>query len=162
MPRFKKIGIGLLAALSLLVVISLLLPSKVQIQRSITINASKRVIFNQINTLSNWSNWSPWQQKELRNNSPYFRSVMPTSTLAILPCKSTDSILICMKLADKQSALSAIAIKPQGATNKITWTYVYNTSKPFILGKYMGLFIERIIAADFEQGLTNLKIYTEK
>jgi hypothetical protein len=62
MKTLKKIGIILLIIIGLFLVISLFLPSKVYVERSIVINAPVENVFEQVNTLKNWEKWSPWHE----------------------------------------------------------------------------------------------------
>src|ERR1043166_300778 len=56
----KKILIGLVVVIAVLVVVVLLQPATYQVERSTTINAPAPVVFAQVNDFHNWNNWSPW------------------------------------------------------------------------------------------------------
>lgn len=56
----KKILLGLLGIIVLLIIVGFFLPSKIEITRSITMHASPQAAFEQINNLDNWSKWSYW------------------------------------------------------------------------------------------------------
>ena len=50
--------------IGLLVLLSFFMPSMVQYTRSLVINATTEVVFDQINNLKNWEKWSPWIKME--------------------------------------------------------------------------------------------------
>ena len=177
MQRFKKIGLWLLIASSLLVVISLVLPSEVQVERSIVINAPKSTIYAQINRPANWVHWSPWYEKDTNARISYFgpeegnqsgynwssrNSEVGTGKLTIRKSLNNDSIYTQLDFMENGSAEASFAFTPEGAATKMVWSFTCNMSKPFIIGKYLGLFMDKMIGSDFEKGLTNLKAYTEK
>lgn len=57
MKTLKRILIGILAIIVLLVIVAFFLPSKAYVERSIVINAVPRIVFDQVNTLKNWEKW---------------------------------------------------------------------------------------------------------
>jgi hypothetical protein len=56
----KKILLGLLGVIVLLVIVGFFLPGKVEVTRSIGINAPAENAFEEINDLERWKNWSYW------------------------------------------------------------------------------------------------------
>jgi effector-binding domain-containing protein len=56
----KKILIGLVGVIVLLTLIGFALPSKFEITRSATINASPENVFEEVNDLEKWNNWDYW------------------------------------------------------------------------------------------------------
>jgi len=57
---WKKIVTGLLALVVLFVIVGFFLPDKVEITRSISINAPAEYSFEEIDKLENWKKWSYW------------------------------------------------------------------------------------------------------
>ena len=72
MKTLKKIGIGLLAFILVLVIVSFFLPSKSHVERSIVINANDSVIFGKVNNLKNFVTWIPWTKKDLNAKMEFF------------------------------------------------------------------------------------------
>jgi len=64
MKVLKIIGIVIGSIIVLLVVVSLFLPSKATIERSVVIKAPVGTIFNQVNSLKTWEKWSPWYKMD--------------------------------------------------------------------------------------------------
>ncbi len=58
----KKVLLVIGGIIVLALLVSLVLPSKVPVERSIVINAPAAKIFNEVNSLQKWSAWDPWQK----------------------------------------------------------------------------------------------------
>jgi effector-binding domain-containing protein len=56
----KKILLGVLALIILLLIIGFILPSKLDVSSNITVNASTDYVYDEVNDLKNWPNWSYW------------------------------------------------------------------------------------------------------
>lgn len=56
----KKILLGLLGLILLLVLVGFLLPGKMELSRSATVNAPAEYSFEEVNGLENWNKWSYW------------------------------------------------------------------------------------------------------
>ena len=68
MKTLKKIGIGLVVLILLLYLIT---PSAVHVERSAFINASAKLIFYQVDIIRNWEKWGPWYEKDPDMKSTY-------------------------------------------------------------------------------------------
>ena len=66
----KKVLLVIGGIIVLALLVSLVLPSKVHVERSIVINAPAAKIFNEVNSLQKWAAWDPWQKKDpnVQNN----------------------------------------------------------------------------------------------
>lgn len=61
---FKKILFGLLGAIVLLIIVGFFLPGKIEIERSIVINAPAEYAFEEVDVLQNWPKWSYWNTQD--------------------------------------------------------------------------------------------------
>jgi effector-binding domain-containing protein len=57
---WKKLLFGLLGLVALLLLIGFLLPGKMEVSRSLSVNAPPEYSFEEVNTLPNWEKWSYW------------------------------------------------------------------------------------------------------
>jgi uncharacterized protein YndB with AHSA1/START domain len=64
MKILKKIVIGVVALLALLVLIGFMLPAKTHVARSVVINAPAETVFTLINNFHEFNRWSPWAQRD--------------------------------------------------------------------------------------------------
>ena len=63
--RILKLAALILLALVVVVIgIGALLPKDFAVERSIEINASPEVVFDEVNSLRKWSAWSPWLARD--------------------------------------------------------------------------------------------------
>lgn len=62
MKILKGVLIFIAIVALILIVVTILLPSKVEIERSKVIAAPQDVLFDQVNNLKKWTHWSPWHQ----------------------------------------------------------------------------------------------------
>lgn len=163
------VAIGLIA----LVLLSYLLPKFVYVSRSMQINANPDAVFQQVNDLANWENWSPWFQRD-----PDMKITYGENTKGIGAHYSWDgkkSGKGAMKIVDSvenQSVNTEIDFGPRG-TAEGSWTFeaAENGTKATWglkadmgnnpVGRIMGLFMDKMVGKDFEQGLNNLKSHLE-
>ena len=67
----KRILIGIVSLIVILVAVSQLLTGDVHVERRITINAPPQAIFPMLNSLKNTEKWSPWLEREPKAELKY-------------------------------------------------------------------------------------------
>ncbi|MHC1707978.1 MAG: SRPBCC family protein [Bacteroidales bacterium] len=175
MKALKTIGIVVLVIIALVVVISLFLPRKVHVERSLVINSNSVVVFDQVNTLKNWENWSPWHNMDTAMDVYYigpqagpgaiyhWSSKNPdvgTGKMTITKSVKYDTITLDLDFT-QNTAICTFYVIPDGENVKVIWGIDANMGRN-PLKRYLGLFMEKWIGPDFEKGLQNLKEYVEK
>src|SRR3712207_5444193 len=60
----KKIGLGALAILALLLIMTTTRPGAFRVERSVTVAAPAEVVFAQINDLHRWGAWNPFEKSD--------------------------------------------------------------------------------------------------
>ena len=167
----KKIGIGVVLALLLLVIFIATRPAHFRIQRSGLINAPSAVVFPLIDDFHNWPKWSPWEKLDPGMKKTF--SGAPAGTGASYSWVGNDkagvgsmtitdskpSELVSMKLefikpfaATNQATF---ALTPSGAGTQVVWSMEGDNgfvSKAFCLVMDM----DKMVGKDFEEGLANL------
>lgn len=174
MKALKTIGIIVIIIIALVVIISLFLPRKVHIERSVVINTNQVVVFDQVNTLKNWENWSPWHKLDTSMEVYYMGPPSGDSALYHWESKNPDVGVgkmmivrhvkydtIIMDLDFTQNtAVFTFYFSPEGEGTKVVWGMDANMGRN-PLKRYLGLFMEKWIAPDFEKGLQTLKEHVE-
>ncbi|MEI8201373.1 MAG: GyrI-like domain-containing protein [Bacteroidota bacterium] len=176
MKIIKRIFLALAILLILIVVVSLFLPSKVYVERKITISSSKEVIFEQINTLSNWNKWSPWFKLDTAmklsfNEIPSGKGAtyhweskqknVGNGGLLITDSKPCESIEMDINFGDKGNAKAGFNFVQKMETVDVIWWMKLDLGwNP--IAKYFGLFMDKFIGNDYEKGLSTLKTLCEK
>ncbi len=177
MKTVKKIFVGIVVFLVVLVIVSFFLPSKVHVERSIVMNVEPEVAFNQVNNLKNWEQWSPWDKLDPTMGKKYEgpeaganakfswdsknRNVMKGSML-IKDSKPNESIGIELTMSDMdQASMANFKFEKADKGTKVTWNMDMDMGmNP--AHKYAGLFMDKLIGPDFEKGLKDLKEIAEK
>lgn len=172
MKLLKKIGLALVVLLALLVVVSFFLPSQVHVERSRTVAGPPEAAFAQINTLKNWETWSSWHRIDPKNTT-YTFSEKPEGEGAWYSWKSThpnvgngkltvtkslpnESVEALLEFEGMSSSKTGYHFRPEGNGTKVTFTMDSDMSSPFVVGKYLGLVMDRMLGPEFEKGLANL------
>lgn len=174
MKTLKRIGIGLLILIALLAIIGFFLPGTCHVERSIVINTPARVPFALVNDLTEWKKWSAWHKMD--PNTKYGFSTPPSGTNAWFSWESEVTGKGKMTLTDVKefeyikAKLEFDGYDPSGAdfffkeengSTTVTWTMDSDMgNNPF--ARWMSLFMDKMIGADYEKGLAGLKEESEK
>lgn len=180
MKTLKKIGIGLLAVILLLVIVSFFLPSKSHVERSIVINASDSVIFGKVNNLKNFVTWIPWTQKDLNAKMEFFgpeqgvgqgytwnseKREVGKGKMTIVESIPNQAVNMEMEFDGMGKSGAAFTFEKEGGGTKVTWAMNSNNDEMPIIwrvpSKYMCLFMDGMVGPDFEKGLATLKSASE-
>lgn len=175
MKTLTKIILIVVSVIILLLIVAYLLPSRVTVKRSLVINAPQSNIYNEVNYLREWEKWSPWHKLDPSMKLAYgnkdhgigafytWKSLdknVGNGKLTIIGTKPYDSLAVAMDFMENGTALGFYLFKPMGESTEVVWgmeTELGNNP----LARYVGLFMDKMVGKDFEQGLRNLKIVTE-
>lgn len=171
-----------IAVLSLLVVIIMILayvmPTKTIVERSITINASPKSIFEQIKSFKKMQAWSPWNDYDPNMRTYYYgvdgrvgsKFVWEGNKFAgkgeqEITAINDTSLYISLKIIspNKSNNTFYFITKEDSVNQNTTLTWGFKSENPFPknLFTYLGNF-NNIVGQDFEKGLKKLKAITEQ
>ena len=172
--RILKLVLIILGGLiGLFLLISLFLPSKVEVNRSINIKGSKKAVFEQINEFRNWEAWSPWladdpsmtfnysDQTAGEGASYSWNSDDPQNrgSQRITKVYEMDSLFTHMVFENAGEADGKFTfIQINDSRMELTWAF--QTEFSFFM-RWMGLLVEGDVANSFETGLANIKYLVE-
>jgi Polyketide cyclase / dehydrase and lipid transport len=164
---FLYVFFGFIAAMLLL---SLILPAKYNVQQSTTINAPVTKVFDHVANLNNYRNWNPWQRLDPTATSDisgtpktighkynwYGKKIgMGSLTLrGIAENKNIDFALEFIKPWKSKADDSWIFEETTDGT-KATWRN--SGGLPWPMARLMGPMISKQLNHQFLQGLKNLK-----
>lgn len=152
-------------------------PDSFTVTRSLDIRATPARIFLCLNNLHAWQDWSAYEQKD-PDMERHFSG--PESgpgavyewngdknvgqgrmeIVAIEPDRSLSLRLNFLRPFEAEN-VATFTLEPQGETTRVTWTMT--GPAPFITKVMDVIFnMDKMIGADFETGLANLKDVTEK
>lgn len=175
MRILKVIGITLLIVIVLLVGVAFLLPRNITVERSIVVKADPALVFEQINHLPNWVHWSPWYKLDTLVKMTY--SDPPSGTgswyewssevknvgkgkLSITKSIPNDTILTELLFMEQGAAMGGFTFTGQDSGTLVKW-FIQSDLGNNPIARYFGLFMDKMLGKDFEQGLEALKTYVE-
>ena len=166
----KKVLIGLVALIAIFLLVNVMLPSGVQVERTKVLNAPASSIFYHINSLQNWSTWSPWSKLDPSIDESGFEG--PESGVGNKHCWDSDHEQVgkgCQTITESvpnEKLISEMDFFEQGKGSgyfyleeteegtKVTWGFT--SELPFMM-RIMGLMMDGMMGPVFEQGLSDLE-----
>jgi len=169
----KKILIGLIALVVILVVVGLFLPSQVHLERSTTIDAPQSTVFTLVNGMQAFHTWSPWHEKEpdaevefsgpeqgVGSKMSWNGKKVGTGTQEITASTPYSRVENHLDFGDQGTAEAYFELKDSDQGTRVVWGF--DTEFGYDLaGRYFGLLFDRMIGPDYEKGLANLKARAE-
>jgi effector-binding domain-containing protein len=160
---------------------AVLLPSQVHVERSINIDRPPAVVFGVLNNFQHFQTWSPWSERD--PNARYQYSG-PDQGVGARMSWSGDPrqvgsgwqeirvsepfrmIRTHLAFEGQGEADAYFEIRPVGEGSRVEWGFDTDVTENrsflgAVMGKYMGLFMDRWIGGDYEFGLDRLKDYAE-
>lgn len=173
----KKVALGLVAVLVVLVVVISLRPDTFSVQRSATIAAPADKVYPHIANFHAWEAWSPWAKKDPAMKTTYTgpdsgvgaryawsgNKDVGSGSMAITEATAPAKVVIDLHFLEpfEGKNLTTFTLQPDGAGTKVTW----QMAGPMNFGsKAAGLFMDmdKMIGDDFDKGLATLKGVVEK
>lgn len=172
----KKILIGLLSLIVLLVAVSFLLPRDVHVERSIVIDATPTAIWPHVSDFDKANAWSPWAEHD--PNTKYTFEGQPgerghksswvsehdnvgTGSQTIVEAEPGEFMKTALDFGAQGTAEAFFKFASKDGKTEVTWGFDSDMGMNPI-GRYMGLMMEDWIGPDYEKGLSNLKALVEK
>ena len=147
------------------VTFNLFISSDYEFERSIEINASSDIVFNQVTDLHNWPNWAVWWKNDSTIVTEF--NEVKSGEGSSMEWKGEESgvgglEIISCSIDAMETSLDFGDMKPTGfwkfeeidSRTKVTWGM--KGEMPF-LSRFMTLFIDEIVGSDFDNGLKGLK-----
>jgi carbon monoxide dehydrogenase subunit G len=172
----KKISIGFVAAVVVLLVVVALQPSSFRIERSATIAAPPAAVFAQVNDFHNWEAWNPWQKLDPNAKNTYTGAPAgPGATFAWQGNKDVGEgrMTIVESHPNDLVKIKLEFLKPFAATNTADFTFVPAGNQTTVtwamfgengfMAKAIGLVmnVDQMVGGQFEKGLADLKSTVE-
>lgn len=172
----KKIFLTLLAVILIVVVIVALQPAEFRVARSATIATPAAVVFDHVNDFHKWEAWSPWAK--LDANMRKTHEGAPAGVGAIYSWAGNNDVgegrmTLTESKPSETIRIKLEFIKPFAATNTTEFTFKAEGDKTLVtwsmfgtnnfMAKAFGLIMnmDKIVGADFEKGLAQLKTVAE-
>ena len=177
MLRKILIGFGvLLVLLAVFSVVVALQPNEYRVERSVSIGAPPEIVFLQVNDFRKWEAWSPWAKLDPNAKATFSgasqgqgakfawsgNDQVGEGTMTLVESLPARLVKIDVEFTKPMvgSTISEFSFRPQGNATEVKWAS-YGAQN--FIGKAICLFVsmDRMLGADMEKGLTQLKAATE-
>ena len=175
MTVLKRVIIGLVTLIVLVMVIGFLLPRQVHVERSIVINAPQAQLFEALNSFKRFNEFSPWAALDPNTQYSYegpetgvgarmsWVSSDPelgSGTNEIVESKAPDLIRTKLDFGG-QLAEATFTFAPADGATRVTWGFDGDLGNNPIM-RFVGLMFDKWIGSDYEKGLARMKQVMEQ
>lgn len=174
---FRYFAVALAVIVAGILVAAATRPDHFRIERATRISAPAEKIFHYVNDFHQWGVWSPWEKLDPAMKRSYAGPSSGTGAvyewqgngkvgqgrMQIIDASEPRHVLIQLDFLKPLAGhnRATFNFEPIGNDTRVVWTM--EGPSPYV-SKLMGLFfnMDRLIGADFETGLANLKATSEK
>jgi effector-binding domain-containing protein len=170
----KKILIGIVGVVVVLLIIGFVLPGKMEISKSISMNAPASYVFEEINNLENNAKWSYWNNLYKDNMTVAYGDIKSgvgaisewdgeesgKGKMTITESIPDKSIKMDLDFMENGTAKSWYTFEAEGEGTKITTGFTTDFGMNPI-GRWMGVFMKPEMEKAFDHNLNKLKELAE-
>lgn len=176
MRSFLRFLLGLIILIILaIIILGIVEPKDVIVQRSVNINAPQNVVFDQIVKFKNWPHWSPWYQMEpsvqltysgndgeVGSSYHWVGKKTGEGTMENAGVKNNNELDYVLHFIKpfKSTATGFLKAVDTAGQTKATWSFTTHYTFPFNASLAF-INMDKMLGSDFEKGLANLKKYCE-
>lgn len=177
--------LGLLFVLLVLLVgLAFVLPDRAHVERAVTIRRPPSQIYLLLTDLRRFNDWSPWYRRDPAARYVYSgpdsgvgakvawkseRHDVGEGTQTLIAAVPGQVVSFELDFGANGTSTARFDIAAQNGETRVTWSLDANLPLTLderfgrgVMGRYLGLFMDRFVGADFESGLANLKQLTEQ
>jgi len=165
----KKILIGLVAIIVILVVVGFLLPTEYEVSRYIVIDAKPSKIHDLVGDLRRWEDWMTWKDEDPSLEITFGKKTTGVGARQTWTGKEGVGEIVFTSSDSKRgveydmsfeqgryTSAGSILYEEMGKSTRVTWTMKGDWPVP-VVGGYMVLLFTPMIGESFEESLGNLK-----
>ncbi len=175
--KVVKIVLGIIVVLVVaFLLVGMLLPSGQYVERSAIVRAEQAEVFALVSDYRQFNRWSPWAERD--PETEYEFSGPATGMGAKMSWRSEDpnvgngaqeiveiqpDTMVRSKLTFEgfdTPSYATFALEPTDDGTQVTWSFDANMDT--MVGRYMGLMMDKWVGADYERGLVRLKELADK
>lgn len=172
----KKILLVVVAILAVFALFVATRPATYRVSRSISVAAPPEAVYAQVVDFHRWDAWSPWAKIDPAMKTTFSGPVAAAGSsyhwlgnnkvgegqMTIVEAKPAERVAIRLEFIKPLAGTSSteFAFAPAGGATRTTWTM---EGRHNFIGKAFGVFydMDKMIGADFEKGLAQLKAVAE-
>ena len=172
MGAAQKAFFALTSLLVGLLVVGLLLPDHAHVERSLTIDAPPERVFPEVNGMRAFAAWSPWSRAAAESHFAFegpaqgvgsrmtWQSEDPKvgrGSQEIVHSEPGRRVDTRLDFGNRQGGEAHFVLEPTaGGGTRLTWAFDASFGWD-LLGRYVGLFLDRLIGDEYARGLAQLK-----
>ena len=154
--------------------LAFLLPKEVAVTRTVEVDATQEMVFDQVNTLSNWENGSVWNQVDSAAVYTYSEQnsgknawytwegeLVGKGKLTIIESIENRTIKTELDFYERGKGSGQWKFTQKNRKTEVSWTYFadlgYNP-----LARWVGLTLDSMLGSSLEMSLQNLSDYCKK
>lgn len=175
MRALRFVAIGLVLLVLAAAALAYLQPRHVIVERATVIDAPPEEVFVHLNSLQAFSVWSPWSDRDPEmmvsfsgpdtgvGNTMEWQSENPqvgNGRQEIVEVAENERVVTTLAFEGMGAAQAWFRLEPEGDGTRVIWGLDSDMGNSPI-GRWMGLFVERFVGADYETGLASLKAIVE-
>lgn len=176
MALFKQVLRALVGLAMFFVLIGLALPKRTHIEREIVIDRPPAEVFAMLDSYRRFNMWSPWFARDPNAVYTYegpsrgvgasmrWVSRQPdvgSGRQTIVESVPNKRVVTRLQFEGQKDARATFELTPQGQGTRLVWGFdAEHGMNP--LSRWFGLFFDRLIGPDYEQGLAKLKATMER
>ena len=168
----KKLLKVVFVIVSVFLVVGLLLPSEVYVERSQQINRPVEEVFIQVAELRNWEGWMPWIESDTTIVTTWSDKTMGVGGYYTWTSGMGGGRLEVLEFEENKRMLTEVGVGDYGVgyghwnfeSNSDGVNVFWGMSMDFgnnLFMRWMGLCMESMVGSEFEKGLKNLKSVCE-
>lgn len=172
----KKLLLGVIVLLAILVVWIAMQPAAFRVTRSAEIGAPAARVFEYLNDFHRWEEWSPWAKLDPAMKTTFEGpasgagaiytwsgdSKVGKGRMTLVQSQSNEVVGIQLEFLEPISAVNAteFRLKSEGDRTTVVWTMDGTNN---FAGKAFSLFMnmDKMVGGDFERGLAQLRTVAE-
>ncbi len=167
-----KTTLFIVAIGALFLFVSIFLPPRFIINKSIIINRPVSEVYTRVSDIHSFSRWNPWTDTDSTIKIMYIgegsarKFIYKGNILGEAEFSEIRSIKDALfefsasTPDNKKQMINIIKLEGNNGNTKVTWQLEKEVSYPF--GRYMTFFIDDLLGPDFEKGLEKLKTFCEE
>ena len=170
----KKILIALASLMALVLVVGLALPSRLHVERSITVRAPPDAVYARVSDLARWREWTPWGTDGTRDTQwvlggppqgvgsvRSWKGPQGEGTLSLTQADPRTGVTYDASVKGGPLMHGRITFTAVEGGTRVSWTEVAHVGASPVI-HYLVPFIEARLGADFERSLERLQKQVEE
>ena len=172
--KLVKIALGLVVLLVAAVLGgALLIDPAYAVSRSVQVQASPERVYALIDSSAGWARWGVWYRRDPQMKVTetganrgagaawsWTSESQGSGAMTLTAAEPPQRVAYELRIEGFAPSQGDLTVEPDGAATRVTWRM--HGTMDNLLGRWFGLFMERLVGPDFDAGLANLKALAEQ